>query len=205
MVRKRRIKYNETTKYTEKMCKLRAFLRDTITIIVIAAIIVAGQRTIAPKIVVDGPSMNTTLSSGEQIVVNRLVYKFHPPQRGDIIVFFPPGVRDEYIKRIIGLPGESVEITEGVVYIHQKNGKIFPLDEPYIRDPSIRDYAGETIPYGEYFVLGDNRNNSSDSRAGWTVPFESIIGKAWLSVWPPNKWGVVDNFQMDQTARANGN
>lgn len=184
---------------------MRVFLRDVITIIVIAAIIVTGQRTIAPKIVVDGPSMNTTLSSGEQIVVNRLVYKFHAPRRGDIIVFFPPGVRDEYIKRIIGLPGESIEIKSGVVYIHQKNGKVFPLDEPYIRDAAIRDYAGETIPYGEYFVLGDNRNNSSDSRAGWTVPFESIIGKAWLSVWPPNKWGVVDSFVVDQTARANGN
>src|SRR3990172_4730950 len=108
--------------------KLRAFLRDTLTIIVIAAVIVAGQRAIAPKIVVDGPSMNYTLHNGQQIVVNKVVYRFHQPQRGDVIVFFPPyNGKEEYIKRIIGLPGESVEIKDGIVYVRKKDGTVLPL------------------------------------------------------------------------------
>ena len=174
---------------------MRAFLRDTLAIILIAAVIVAGQRAIAPKIVVDGPSMNSTLHDGQQIVVNRVVYKLHTPERGDVIVFYPPNNgKEEYIKRIIGLPGESVEIKDGVVYIHKKNGVVLRLAEPYIAERARLSFEGDVIPENEYFVLGDNRNNSSDSRAGWTVPFENIIGKAWLSVWPPSRWGLVVNY-----------
>ncbi|MBI2851098.1 MAG: signal peptidase I [Chloroflexi bacterium] len=182
---------------------MRAFFRDTLTVIVIAAIIVAGQRAIAPKIVVDGPSMNVNLHNGQQIIVNRLVYKFHKPERGDVIVFYPPmNGKEEYIKRIIGLPGESVEIKAGVVYIHKKDGTVFPLSEAYIAEPARQSFRGGTIPENEYFVLGDNRNNSSDSRSGWTVPFQNIVGKAWLSVWPPSDWGTVTNYlaQEQQTA-----
>ena len=174
---------------------MRAFLRDTLTIFIIAAIIVAGQRAIAPKIVVNGPSMNTTLQDGEQIVVNKVVYRLHQPERGDVIVFYPPiNAQEEYIKRIIGLPGESVEIRGGVVYIHKKNGAVMPLAERYITDQARVTYKGDVIPANEYFVMGDNRNNSSDSRSGWTVPAGNIVGKAWVSVWPPGKWGLVTNF-----------
>lgn len=178
---------------------MRAFLRDTLTIIVIAAVIVAGQRALIPKIVVDGPSMNGNLVDGEQIVINRIAYRFHEPERGDVIVFYPPGQREEYIKRIIGLPGESVEIKGGVVYIHKKDGTLIPLAEQhYIAEPARLPFEGETIPANEYFVLGDNRNNSNDSRGGWTVPFKNIIGKAWLSVWPPSRWGLIVNYLEDQ-------
>ena len=178
---------------------MRAILRDTLTIIAIAAVIVAGQRAIAPKIVVDGPSMNYTLHDGQQIVVNKVIYRFHKPERGDVIVFYPPNNgKEEYIKRIIGLPGESVEIKDGVVYIHKKDGTVIPLVEHYVTDPARSSFEGEKIPANEYFVLGDNRNNSSDSRGGWTVPFQNIMGKAWLSVWPPNKWGMVVNYLKNE-------
>ena len=174
---------------------MRAFFRDTLIIIAIAAVIVAGQRAVAPKIVVDGPSMNYTLQSGQQIVVNRIIYRFHQPERGDVIVFDPPtNPKEEYIKRIIGLPGESVEIKGGVVYIHKKDGTILPLTEPYIADPARNAVQGDKIPENEYFVMGDNRNNSSDSRGGWTVSFQHIMGKAWVSVWPPDKWGLIVNY-----------
>lgn len=174
---------------------MRAFFRDTLTIIALAAVIVVGQRAIAPKIVVDGPSMNYTLHDGQQIVVNKVVYRFHEPERGDVIVFYPPNNgKEEYIKRIIGLPGESVEIKEGVVYIHKKGGTVMPLVEHYVTYPARSSFEGEKIPANEYFVLGDNRNNSSDSRSGWTVPFQNIMGKAWLSVWPPSRWGLVVNY-----------
>ena len=173
---------------------MRTFLRDTLTIIIIAAVIVAGQRAIAPKIVVDGPSMSSTLHDGQQIVVSKLSYRFHEPERGDVIVFYPPNNgKEEFIKRIIGLPGESVEIKEGTVYIHKPDGTVMKLTESYVSTPARIAFKGEIIPTDEYFVMGDNRNNSSDSRGGWTVPFENIIGKAWLSVWPPDRWGLVEN------------
>ena len=178
---------------------MRAFFRDTITIIAIAAVIVLGQRAVAPKIVVDGPSMNNTLHNGQQIVVNKILYKFYQPERGDVIVFYPPtNPKEEYIKRIIGLPGESVEIKDGVVYIHKKDGTVLPLSEHYISDPARSVFQGEKIPANEYFVLGDNRNNSSDSRGGWTVPFPNIMGKAWISVWPPSRWGLVVNYLANE-------
>ena len=178
---------------------MRVFIRDTLSIIVIAAVIVIGQRAIAPKIVVDGPSMNYTLHNGQQIVVNRLIYRFHAPQRGDVIVFDPPfNQSEEYIKRIIGLPGESVEIKGGVVYIHKKDGTVLPLTEHYVSESARAPFEGKVIPPNEYFVLGDNRNNSSDYRGGWTVPFQNIMGKAWISVWPPGMWGLIVNYLINQ-------
>lgn len=178
---------------------MRAFFRDILSVILIAAVIVAGQRAIAPKIVVDGPSMNYTLQNGEQIVVSKIVYKLHPPQRGDVIVFDPPfNQHEEYIKRIIGLPGESIDVKDGVVYVHKTDGTLLRLAERYVSDPAKLEFKGEKIPPNEYFVLGDNRNNSSDSRGGWTVPFDNILGKAWLSVWPPSRWGLVVNYLSSQ-------
>jgi signal peptidase I len=174
---------------------MKAFFRDAVIIVAVAAVIVAGQRAIIPKIVVVGPSMNSTLHDGQQIIVNRLVYRFHKPERGDIIVFYPPNNgKEEYIKRIIGLPGESVEMRDGVVYIHKEDGSILPLYEPYVAEPSPEYFLGDVIPQDEYFVIGDNRNNSNDSRRGWTVPFANILGKAWLSVWPLSSWGLVANY-----------
>ena len=86
-------------------------------------------------------------------------------------------------------PGETVEITDGAVYLdgHQ-------LDEPYIKKPPTYTYPEHKVPQNEYFVLGDNRNNSEDSHTGYTVPRENIIGKAWLSIWPPGEWGVIPNY-----------
>jgi len=141
--------------------------------------------------------MEPSLQVKQRILINKAVYYFHEPERGDIITFYPHGNREAvpFIKRIIGLPGESIEIKQGIVYIHEKNGEIIPLDETeYIKELPNRDFKGDTIPDNEYFVLGDNRNNSSDSRTGWTVNREDIIGKAWLSIWPPQEWGLAPNY-----------
>ncbi len=167
---------------------MKALLRDTLILITIAAVIVAGQRAIVMKIVVDGPSMNYTLHDGQQIVVNKVVYKLHEPERGDVIVFYSTNnSKEEYIKRIIGLPGELVEINDGVVHVHKNNGSVLRLTEPYVTNPARISFEGAIIPKDKYFVLGDNRNNSSDSRSGWTVLSRNIIGKAWLSVLPPER------------------
>jgi signal peptidase I len=173
---------------------MRNLFRDFLLILVIALVIIFGIQFAFQKFVVVGPSMNTSLRDGQQILVNKLVYKFHDPERGDIIVFDPPfSAPEDYIKRIIGLPGESVEIKEGVVYIHKADGTVFPLDEPYVTDPAKQSFKGEIILLDEYFVMGDNRNNSNDSRSGWTVPRENIVGKAWIFIWPPSEWGLVPN------------
>ncbi|MDP2730459.1 MAG: signal peptidase I [Dehalococcoidales bacterium] len=165
---------------------MRVFLRDTVTTILIAVIIVFGLQAVVQKFVVLGTSMNFTLRDGQHVLANKVVYKFHEPERGDVIIFHPPdNQKDDYVKRIIGLPGESIEIKDREVYI---NGS--KLSEPYIKDPPEYTLKRQ-IPENEYFVLGDNRNNSSDSHNGWTLPRQNIVGKAWLSIWPPDKWGLV--------------
>ena len=146
-----------------------------------------GQRTH-----VSGESMENTLDDGDQLIVDKLTYRFHDPERFDIIVF-PFRYKDNtyYIKRIIGLPGETVLIADGEIYI---NGEL--LKESYGRDV-MQDagLAAEPITLGEdeYFVLGDNRNYSSDSRdpSVALIHRKEIIGRAWLRIWPLNSFGIL--------------
>ena len=149
-----------------------------------------GQRT-----VVEGESMETTLSDGDNLIVDKLTYRFSDPERFDIIVFpFQYQEDTYYIKRIIGLPGETVQIDEkGNIYI---NGEI--LQESYGREIIFPENVGiaiDPIVLGEdeYFVMGDNRNNSSDSRTEivGNIHRDDIIGKAWLRIWPFAKFGVL--------------
>ncbi len=135
--------------------------------------------------------MMPTLENGEFILVNRLVYKFDSPQRGDIIVFhYPRNPADEYIKRIIGLPGDRIRVKDGIVYV---NGR--PLEEPYTSAPPR--YEGEwDVPEGELFVLGDNRNNSSDSHSWGMVPLDYVVGKATFVYWPLPKAGALSHDGM---------
>ena len=146
-----------------------------------------GQRTR-----VDGRSMMNTLHDGDNLIVEKLSYRFSDPKRFDIIVFPPTGKKEYYIKRIIGLPGETVQIDEnGNIYI---NGEL--LKENYgaetIQNPGR---AANPITLGdvEYFVMGDNRNNSKDSRSEevGNVKRSQIIGRAWLRIWPLNKFGLL--------------
>jgi len=185
---------------------LRAFLREVLVIIIAAIVIFFLLQTTVQKSSVNGYSMEPSLQDGQQLLVNKVVYHLREPERGEIIIFQPPYQPEDaipFIKRIIGLPGESVEITDGIVYIH-KNGEVFPLDEPYIKEPPSRDFRGDIIHEDEYFVLGDNRNNSNDSRDGWTVPRQNIIGKAWLSIWPPGEWGFVPNYSLNEQLESSG-
>ena len=136
----------------------------------------------------DGNSMETTLSDGNYILVDKLAYQQNDLQRGDIVIFrFPLDTKQELLKRVIGLPGDVVSINEGRVSINGTS-----TNEPYISE--MATYTGEwTVPKGEYFVLGDNRPNSSDSHAWGFVPRENIIGKAaWIYFPPPNFGEIVD-------------
>lgn len=176
--------------------KERGVLHEILSFLIYVAVVVGvtfliihfvGQRTY-----VSGSSMENTLSDGDNLIVDKITYRFSDPQRFDIIVF-PFRYEDHvyYIKRIIGLPGETVQITDGDIYI---DGEI--LQESYGREV-IKDsgLAAEPIVLGEdeYFVLGDNRNDSTDSRdpSVGVIHRDEIIGRAWLRIWPLDKFGVL--------------
>ena len=176
---------------------MRAFLREILVIIIVAIVILFLLQTSVQKSSVIGYSMEPGLQNGQQLLINKVVYYFHEPERGDVITLHPPPPYNPettpFIKRIIALPGDTIEIRNGTVYV---NGS--KLDEPYIKEPPTYSFQLKTIPENEYFVLGDNRNNTNDSHNGWTVPGQNIIGKAWLSIWPPGEWGLVSNYHLNE-------
>jgi signal peptidase I len=173
---------------------MKGVIRDIIITVLIAAVVYLGLRTVVQSFRVDGPSMLPNFETGQWVLVNKLVYRVHPPERGDVIVFRSPHNRESnLIKRVTGLPGESVELRDGTVYIRRTDGEVVALAEPYIPNPDTRPFTGGTIPEGQIFVLGDNRRVTDDSRFGWLVPEGDIIGKAWLSTWPPSDWGLAAN------------
>jgi signal peptidase I len=187
--------------------------------VVVTGVLVLGLRTVVQNFRVEGISMEPTFGGGQALIVNRAAYVhvehtplavlpttaqgstsylFGGPQRGDVAVFkAPPEPNADYIKRIIGLPGETVLIKQGQVYINGQR-----LDEPYVNYPASYNFPIDgtplVVPDGNYFVLGDNRPESFDSHLGWVVPVDNLIGRAWLRYWPPNEVGVV---QPGQPAR----
>lgn len=144
-------------------------------------------------------SMLPNVEEHDWIMVNKASYLFGEPQRGDVIVFHTPQeVRSDrpFIKRIIGLPGDLVEVKDGLVLIHG-----VPLDEDdYTMAPPNYSMEATLIPDQHYFVLGDNRNNSNDSRYGWTVPRDNIVGKAWFTYWPPSRLGSIRHYRYPELA-----
>jgi signal peptidase I len=163
-------------------------LIDILETLVLSVLLFAGINTISARIRVDGYSMEPTLHSGEFVIVNKLAYRFGSPHIGDVIVFhFPRDPRQEYIKRIIGLPGDQVQIANGQVRV---NGQL--LNEPYIESPPTYE-ATWSVPDNALFVLGDNRNNSSDSHSWGPVPLDNVIGKAIFVYWPPGDWGTIQH------------
>lgn len=146
-------------------------------------------------------SMLPNVREGDWIMVSKASYFFSEPQRGDVVVFDPPDqqvVSDHpFIKRVIGLPGDEVAVRDGKVFI---NGT--PLEEDYISDSPSYEMQAIEVPNDEYFVLGDNRNYSRDSHEGWTVPRENIIGKAWFTYWPADRWGVTSHYRYPELAAA---
>ncbi len=174
---------------------MKSSVRDFLIMAVIAVVVFIGLRTTVQTFVVYGPSMQPNFWEQQRLLVSKVVYQLHDPERGDVVIFHPPhNPDDSYIKRIIGLPGEYVEMNDGQVLIHQPDGNVIELDEPYIKEPAKRNHVSDIIEEGEYFVLGDNRNNTNDSRNGWMADGDDIVGKAWLSIWPPGRWGMAANY-----------
>jgi signal peptidase I len=169
--------------------RTKTALRELVETILITLVIYAVIRTfLFENYRVVGQSMDPTLADDQFLVVNKLGYRLYDPQRGDIIVFRDPRDDDrKLIKRIVGLPGETVETGNRGVFI---DGEL--LEEPYLLASANRnDGESVSIPAEHYYVLGDNRGNSSDSRSWGTLPDDEIVGKAWLTYWPPPLWGVI--------------
>lgn len=175
------------SKYT-----MSRFVRDVVEVVVPAIILFLIIRAFfLESRFVPSPSMVPTIQVQDRFLLNKTAYWFKTPQRFQIVVFKPParaGVKDDFVKRIIGLPGETIKIHGGVVYINDQ-----PLTEPYIspdRAP-IGEFGPYIIPEGNVFVMGDNRNNSQDSRYWGPLPLKNIKGEAWLRFWPLNRAGVI--------------
>jgi signal peptidase I len=167
-------------------------LLDIIETLLFSLLLFLGINAVTARIRVDGMSMEPTLHTGEFVIVNKLAYRFGEPKIGDVIVFrFPRNPEQEYIKRIIGLPGDEVMIAGRQVKV---NGLV--LSEPYIAAPP-RYESYWKVPEGSLFVLGDNRNNSSDSHTWGPVPMENVVGRAIYVYWPPSEWGRVPHISPD--------
>lgn len=174
------------------------FLWDLLKTAVIVVVIAFGIKYfILQPFIVDGNSMQPNFENNEYLLVEKISYHFHQPQRGDVVVFHPPGQASvNYIKRIIGLSNEKVEIKEDQIKIFNSNNPNgFVLKESYI-PASIKTLTnGKDVTYtlskDEYFVLGDNREHSSDSREWGNLPKENIIGRAWLNIYPVSDLGIV--------------
>ncbi len=165
------------------MSSLGEEAKDWIISILIAVVLAFFIRYFIVELyIVDGPSMRPTLQSGQRLVVNKFLYRFRAPEKNEVLVFqYPRDPSRDFIKRVIATPGDSIEIRNGRVFVNDQL-----LNEPYILEKTRSEYPKAVVPKGTVFVMGDNRNNSEDSRytdVGF-VPYDLIKGKAMLVFWP---------------------
>ena len=167
------------------------FLFDLVETLALSVALFFGINAVTARVLVEGFSMRPTLDNGQYVLVNKIAFRSSLPDHGDIIVFhFPVDPDQDFIKRVIGLPGDEVSVGSGKVML---NGEI--LSEDYIAASPA--YAGTwTVPEGDVFVLGDNRNNSSDSHSWGPVPLENVVGKAILVYWPPPNWQFIEHIDL---------
>jgi len=163
----------------DKRAGVLGFLVDTFETLLLALLLFLVINGVSSRVRVENISMKPTLQPGNLLLVNKLAYKWGEPKHGDVIVFHYQGSKnDDYIKRLIGLPGDVVTVKNRIVYVND-----IGLTEPYIAD--LPAYEGSwTVPEGNVFVLGDNRNNSSDSHQWGFVDMKDIVGKALFIYWP---------------------
>jgi signal peptidase I len=166
---------------------MTSFWKELVKLAVIAVVVVIPFRLfIAQPFVVDGASMDPTFADGEYLIVDELTYHFKSPERGSVLIFkYPIDPRKYFIKRVIGLPGETVSIKDGqVTVVNAENPEGITLEEPYV-EFERNETATFVLGDGEYFVMGDNRAGSADSRLWGPVPDGNIVGRPVLRLWPP--------------------
>jgi signal peptidase I len=174
-----------TRKYPVKRSPKREVLEWILTLVLAIGLALAIHMWVGELITVSGRSMEPTLWNNEKVLVGKVEYYYSQPKRGDIIIVRYPDRDENIIKRVVATAGETVSVSGGCAYV---NGK--ELDEPYILEDINGDYADFKVPEGMIFVMGDNRNNSEDSRMSEVgpVPLNKVLGKAYAVVWPVDKW-----------------
>jgi len=171
-----------------------SLLREVAEVVVLAIILYFGISFAVQAVHVEGLSMYATLDDNDYLIANKIDYRLHPPQRGDIIILRPPTDNSkDFIKRVIALPGEKLLIRDSVVYINGHR-----LDEPYLPEAwtTLNNWPGDgtdgrVMRSNEYFVMGDNRNRSQDSRIFNPITRDRIDGKAWFRIWPLDRFGNI--------------
>jgi signal peptidase I len=162
-------------------------LRDIIETMVLVAIAFLVVNALIGRFRIEQVSMLPNLHEGEYVIVDKISYALRQPERGEIVVLKNPTPgQPDLIKRLIGLPGETIDVHDGKVYV---NGQ--PLAEPYLAQPMAGDSTATQLQAGQYFVMGDNRNNSEDSRRFGPRPLNDIVGRAWIIYWPPADWQIL--------------
>lgn len=165
----------------------KSVVREVLETVILTVAIFLLIQTVVRNFRVVGTSMEPNLHDSQYLIVDKISYRLGEPKRGDVIVFEPPNhPGEDYVKRVIGRPGELVEIRNGQVFINNQ-----PIEEPYVLRPGTYSMSPRRVGPNELFVLGDNRNSSSDSHNWGMLSEDKVVGKAWISYWPPSLWGVI--------------
>jgi signal peptidase I len=183
----------QTTSQSTPPAKKESFVVEIFKFAVLALVIVVPFRMfIAQPFIVSGASMVPTFETGQYLIVDQLTYHLERPARGDVVVFrFPGDTTKFFIKRVIGEPNETIQLRGKDVTIKEPDGKAFTLDEPYLDPANVKDdYLTVTLGPDEYFVMGDNRAASSDSRVWGPVPAKLLVGRAFVRLLPLNEIGI---------------
>jgi signal peptidase I len=177
-------------------------LRELVETIVLSLVIFLLIRQVVQNYRIESHSMQPNFYEGEFILVNKLAYRLGSPERGDVLVFHNPNnVEEDYIKRIIGLPGDTVEIHDSTVFI---NGQPLVEEYPINEVPQGQTFGPIVIEPDHLFVMGDNRPQSQDSRVFGQLAENLIVGKAWVRVWPFNKFGIIQHYDLEPDATSSG-
>jgi len=193
-------KTNESKKSKPFFLEIKDFSLETIKVVIVSLIVIVGIRSfVMQPFFVDGKSMEPNFYDGDYLIVDEISYKFWEPRRGDVIIFhYPLDTREFYIKRIIGLPGEKIEIKDNKIIIYNNENKDGMIINENIYIPesatTLGNYAKE-LKNDEYYVLGDNRSASSDSRFWGVVKKHFIVGRAWIRAWPFNDFSVFESLE----------
>lgn len=171
----------------EEPAGFKSLLRETLETVILAVLIFLVIRTLVQNYRIEGQSMEPNFQHGQYLLVNKLAYRLGDYSRGDVIVFhYPNNPSQDYIKRVIGLPGDTIEFRDGVLIVNGLN-----VAEPYDQIPIARNIQAQTVAPGFLYVLGDNRPASSDTRTWGQLSQEFVIGKAWFAIWPVGDAGPV--------------
>jgi len=186
---------NETPAKEDKKEGIFSLMEEVLRFSLIALLFIVPIRIfIAQPYIVSGASMYPTFENGEYLIVDQLTYRFNEPGRGDVIIFrFPEDTSKFFIKRVIGLPGESISFEDGVFYVTEKTGTKHSFGEPYLKQKFQGTFSVK-LKDDEYFVMGDNRSASLDSRIFGAIKKDHIVGRAMLRLLPPTKADIFPGF-----------